>query len=180
MEGKKSTVKIAGFGGQGVVLASVILGRSAILDGKYVTQTASYGSESRGGECKAEIVISDNPIDYPLVDNVQTLVIMSQPALSKYVNDLVDGGNLIIDPDMIRTLPQQLNITIVQVPAAKTADKLGRRIFENIVMLGALQAKTKIVSEGSLLTAIRENVPSSTIDSNLAAAHEGMKIVNRD
>jgi 2-oxoglutarate ferredoxin oxidoreductase subunit gamma len=180
IEGKKVTIKIAGFGGQGVVLASVILGRSAILDGRYAAQTASYGSESRGGECKAEVVIADDPIDYPLVDDVQTLVIMSQPALSKYMNDLVNGGTLIVDPDMIRELPQRGDITIIRVPAAKTADKLGRRIFENIVMLGALQAKTKVVSEDSLLASIRENVPESTIDSNVAAAHEGMKIVHHD
>lgn len=176
--GSKATIKIAGFGGQGVVLASVILGRSAILEGKYVTQTASYGSESRGGECKAEVVISDEPIDYPLVDKVQTLIVMSQPALSKYVDDLVTSGTMIVDPDMIKELPKRDDIAITQVPASKTADKLGRRIFENVVMLGALQAKTKVVSEESLLTAIRENVPASTIDSNLKAAREGMKIVS--
>ena len=175
--GIKETIKIAGFGGQGVVLASVILGRSAIFEGKYATQTASFGSESRGGECKAEVVISNNPIDYPLVDKVQTLVVMSQPALSKYVDDLVKGGTMIVDPDMLKKSPERDDITIIKVPAAKTADALGRRIFENIVMLGALQAKTGIVSEESLLTAIRENVPAKTIDSNLAAAREGMKIV---
>lgn len=179
-EGNKATIKIAGFGGQGVVLASVILGRSAILDGKYATQTASYGSESRGGECKAEIVVSDTPIDYPLVDKVQTLVVMSQPALSKYIDDLVSGGTLIVDPDMLRKPTERSDITIIQIPAARTADKLGRRIFENVVMLGALQAKTNTVSEESLLSAIRENVPPGTIDANLAAAHEGMKLVHHD
>jgi 2-oxoglutarate ferredoxin oxidoreductase subunit gamma len=170
----KSTVKIAGFGGQGIVLASVILGRAGILDGKHATQTASYGSESRGGECKAEVVISDQPIGYPLVDKVQALVVMSQPALSKYISDLVPGGIMIIDPDMIRELPQREDLNIVQVPAAKTADALGRRIFENMVMLGALQARTKVVSEGSLLVSIREHVPPKTIELNLQAAHEGM------
>jgi 2-oxoglutarate ferredoxin oxidoreductase subunit gamma len=175
----KATIKIAGFGGQGVVLASVILGRSAILEGKYATQAASYGSESRGGECRAEVVISKTPIDYPLVDKVQTLVVMSQPALLKYVDDVVEGGAMIVDPDMMKKLPERTDITILQIPAARTADKLGRRIFENIVMLGALQARTKVVSEEALLTAIRENVPAKTIDSNLAAAREGMKIVSQ-
>lgn len=174
----KATVKIAGFGGQGVVLASVILGRAAILDGKYATQTASYGSESRGGECKAEVVISDRPIDYPLVDKVQTLVVMSQPALSKYVDDLVTGGTMLVDPEMLKGPPQRKDIMIVDVPAARTADMLGRRIFENIVMLGALQARTEVISEKSLLAAIQEHVPRSTIESNLAAAREGMKIAS--
>ena len=178
VEDNKATVKIAGFGGQGVVLASVILGRAAILDGKYATQTASYGSESRGGECKAEVVISVGPIDYPLVDKVQTLVVMSQPALSKYVDDLVTGGTMLVDPDMLKKRPERNDIAVIEIPAAKTADKLGRRIFENIVMLGALQAKTDLISEKSLLAAIREHVPPSTIESNLAAAREGMRIVS--
>ena len=174
-EGNKATIKIAGFGGQRVVLASVILGRSAILDGKYATQTASYESESRSGECKAEIMVSDTPIDYPLVDKVQTLVVMSQPALWKYIDDLVSGGTLIVDPDMLRKPTERGDITIMQIPAARTPDELGRRIFENIVMLGAPQ-----VSEESLLNAVRENIPPGTIDSNLAAAHEGMKLVHHD
>jgi 2-oxoglutarate ferredoxin oxidoreductase subunit gamma len=178
VEDNKATVKIAGFGGQGVVLASAILGRAAILDGKYATQTASYGSESRGGECKAEVIISVRPIDYPLVDKVQTLVVMSQPALSKYVDDLVTGGTMLFDPDMLKERPQRKDITVIEVPAAGTADMLGRRIFENMVMLGALQAKTEVISEKSLLAAIREHVPTGTIESNLAAAHQGMKIVS--
>jgi 2-oxoglutarate ferredoxin oxidoreductase subunit gamma len=175
---RKTTVKIAGFGGQGVVLASIILGRAAILDGKYSTQVASYGSESRGGECKAEVVISDNPIDYPLVDRVETLVVMSQPALTKYMSDLLSGGTCLVDPDMIKELPERDDITIVKIPAAKTAGNLGRRIFENIVMLGALQATTGAISKESLFAAIKEYVPPKTLDFNLKAAHEGIKLAS--
>lgn len=174
--GRKATVKIAGFGGQGVVLASIILGRAAILDGKYSTQVASYGSESRGGACKAEVVISDNPIDYPLVDKVETLVVMSQPALAKYFGDLLPGGTLLVDPDMIKKAPERDDITLVKIPAAKTADNLGRRIFENIVMLGALQARTRVVSKESLFAAIKEYVPPKTVDFNLKAAHDGIQL----
>lgn len=174
----RSTVKIAGFGGQGVVLASIILGRAAILDGKYATQVASYGSESRGGECKAEVVISDAPINYPLVDKVQTLVVMSQPALAKYQQDLLPGGILLFDPDMIPGVPERKDVTIMRVHAAKTADGLGRRIFENMVMLGALQAATKLISEESLVAAVKENVPSKTVDHNFKAVQEGMKVAS--
>jgi 2-oxoglutarate ferredoxin oxidoreductase subunit gamma len=174
----KASVKIAGFGGQGVVLASVILGRAAILDGNHSTQTASYGSESRGGECRAEVVVSSAPIDYPLVDKVQTLVTMSQPSLSKYSEDLLPDGLLIVDPDMVSKMPERNDIHITKIPAAKTADSLGRRIFENIVMLGALQSKTKVISEEALFAAIRENVPPKTIEANLKAAREGMDLAS--
>lgn len=160
------------------MLASIILGRAAILDGKYSTQVASYGSESRGGECKAEVVISDKPIDYPLVDQVETLVVMSQPAMTKYASDLLPGGTLLMDPDMIKKPPERKDITLVKIPAAKTADNLGRRIFENIVMLGALQARTKAVSKKSLYAAIKEYVPPKTVDSNLRAAHQGIQLAS--
>ncbi len=172
----KTTVKIAGFGGQGVVLASIILGRAAILDGKYSTQTASYGSESRGGECKSEVVISKTQIDYPLVDKVETLVVMSQPALVKYIDDLVPEGSLLIDPDLVRA-PNRSDITSIQVPATRTAEKLGRRIVANMVMLGALQAKTEVVSERALHEAIKEYVPPKTIELNTTAANEGKKLI---
>ena len=174
----KASVKIAGFGGQGVVLASVILGRAAILDGKYATQTASFGSESRGGECRAEVIISNNPIAYPLVDKVQTLVVMSQPALAKYLGDLLPGGTLLVDPDMVEKPAERKDINLINVPAAKTADGLGRRIFENIVMLGAFQGKTGVISEQSLLKAIEEYVPHGTVEANLNAARKGISLVS--
>ncbi|MFH0848437.1 MAG: 2-oxoacid:acceptor oxidoreductase family protein [archaeon] len=173
----KATIKIVGFGGQGVVLASIILGRAAILDGKYSTQTASFGSESRGGECRSEVVISANPIDYPLVDKVETLVAMSQPALAKYIDDLLPGGTLLVDPDMISRLPSRNDITIVKVSATQTAEKLGRRVVANAVMLGALQARTKAVSEKALHEAMKEYVPQRTVELNTKAAQEGRRII---
>jgi len=173
----KATVKIAGFGGQGVVLASIILGRAAILDGNHSAQTASYGSESRGGECRSEVVISSNQIDYPLVDKVETLVIMSQPALSKYIDDLTPGGTLLVDPDTVRNLPDRKDISIIPVPATRTAEKLGRRIVANIIMLGALQARTGVVSERGLNRAIEEYVPPRTVELNINAAREGKRLV---
>jgi 2-oxoglutarate ferredoxin oxidoreductase subunit gamma len=179
MPGSKATVKIAGFGGQGVVLASIILGRAAILDGKHSAQTASYGSESRGGECRSEVVISSNEIDYPLVDKVETLVIMSQPALSKYIGDLLPGGTLLYDPDTVKSPPDRKDIHIIPVPATRTAEKLGRRIVANMVMLGALQAKTGVVSERALHRAIEEYVPAKTLELNIEAAREGNRLVTK-
>jgi len=177
--GNKHTVKIAGFGGQGVVLVSIILGRAAILDGKYSTQTASYGSEARGGECKSEVVISENTIDYPLVDKVQTLVAMSQPALMKYIDDLESTGTLFVDPDMVPRIPNLGGIRLIKIPATKTAENLGRKIVANMVMLGALQSSTIIVSEKGLHEAIREYVPQKMVDLNIRAAEEGKKLASK-
>jgi len=177
MSKSKATVKIAGFGGQGVVLASIILGRAAILDGNHSAQTASYGSESRGAECRSEVVISSNQIDYPLVDKVETLIIMSQPALSKYIDDVTPGGTLLIDPDTVRSIPDRQDVSVIPIPATRTAERLGRRIVANMVMLGALQARTGVVSERALHKAIEEYVPLRTIELNINAALEGKKLL---
>ena len=118
-----------------------------------------------------------NQIDYPLVDKVQTLVVTSQPALFRYVNDLLPGGRLLVDPHMIRKIPECNNMTILRIPATTTPDALGRRIVANMVMLGALQAITRVVSEESLLASIRENVPSDTVELNIKAVREGIRML---
>jgi 2-oxoglutarate ferredoxin oxidoreductase subunit gamma len=174
------TVRFGGFGGQGIVLSSVILGLAAVYDGKNVCQTASYGAEARGGKCKSEVIISDEEIIYPVIDRPKILVIMSQQALDSYLDDLESGGLLIIDPDMTKNFERRKDIKIVKIPATRIADKLGNRIVANIIMLGALQAMTSIVSIGSLRRSIIESVPQRFIEINLKALEEGMKLISSD
>ena len=109
---------------------------------------------------------------------METLVVMSQPALTKYIADLLSGGTLLVDPDLIKKPPARDDITLIKIPAAKTADNIGRRIFENMVMLGALQARTGMISKESLFAAIKENVPPRTVESNLKAAQEGIRLAS--
>ena len=98
----RTEVRIAGFGGQGVIMAGVIIGKAASLfDNKNAVQTQSYGPEARGGASRTEVVIDDDEIDYPKVTSPDILVAMSHEALIKYMGDLKDEGVLIIDPDMI-------------------------------------------------------------------------------
>ena len=96
----RTEIRICGFGGQGVILAGIILGKSASLfDNKEAVQTQSYGPEARGGASKCEVVISDDTVDYPKVESPDILVAMSNEALIKYIVDLKDNGTLIVDPD---------------------------------------------------------------------------------
>ena len=95
----RTEIRICGFGGQGIILAGIILGKSASLfDGKEAVQTQSYGPEARGGASKCEVVISDTKVDYPKVQSPDILVAMSNEALIKYIVDLKDNGTLIVDP----------------------------------------------------------------------------------
>lgn len=166
------TIRFGGFGGQGIVLSSVVFGLAAVHDGKFVCQRASYGAEARGGKCKSEVIISDEEISYPLIDELQILVIMSQQAIESYLSELKSSGLLIIDPDMVDEVKRR-DVRVLKIPAAKTADGLGNRIVANMIMLGALQAETGIVTKESLHKAMRESVADRFIEINTKALEAG-------
>lgn len=179
----RKEIRIAGFGGQGIILAGIVIGKAASLyDQIYAVQTQSYGPEARGGASRAEVVISTEEIDYPKVQKPDILVAMSHPALMAYLDDLKDGGILIADPDMIieeEIIPfiQKHDINYFKAPVTRTAeDKIGLKIVANIVMIGAIARATNIISEEAARNAIKDSVPPGTEDKNLAAFEAGMAI----
>ena len=137
---KKTTIHFTGFGGQGIVLSSVIFGDAAVLkQGFNAVQTSSYGSEARGGHCQAELILSKEEILSPTAENVDILICMSQMALGSYLGRLGSGKILITDPDLVER-PARTDIIIYEVPATAIAVDLGLRIAANMVILGFLQA----------------------------------------
>ncbi|KZX14960.1 NADH-dependent phenylglyoxylate dehydrogenase subunit gamma [Methanobrevibacter cuticularis] len=176
----RKEVRIAGFGGQGVILAGIIIGKAASLfDEKNAVQTQSYGPEARGGASRTEIVISDEEIHYPKVQNPDILVAMSHEALIKYMGDLKDKGILIIDPDMIdeseiTEFVEKHKIKLFRAKATQTAQKdIGLKIVANIVMIGAITNITGIVSYDAAKQAILDTVPKGTEDKNINAFELG-------
>lgn len=174
----RQEIRIAGFGGQGIVLAGVVLGSAAsVFGGKHSSQTQSYGPEARGGACQSEVVISNAPVDYPMAIELETLVAMSQEAMDRYVGDLKPGGTLIVDQDLVQSLPEEGDYQIHRIPATAVADReLGRRIVANMVMLGAAVAITKAVSPEELEQAVRMMVPPGTEELNLKAIRQGYQL----
>lgn len=174
---KRTEVRIAGFGGQGVVLAGVLLGTAAaVTDGRRAIQTQSYGAAARGGGARSEVVVSDEPIIYPRVTHPDIMVAMSDEAMKKYGPDMRPGGLLIIDSDLVKDVNRE-DVRLVGLPASNLAtQELGRTIVANIVMLGVLVAKTGIVSIAGMEAAIRDNVPPKTIDLNLKAFRKGLEL----
>jgi 2-oxoglutarate ferredoxin oxidoreductase subunit gamma len=174
---KRTEIRIAGFGGQGVVLAGVLLGTAAaVADGRRAVQTQSYGAAARGGGARSEVVVSDDPIIYPRVTHPDIMVAMSEEAMKKYGPDMRPGGFLIIDSDLVKDVNRE-DVRLVGVPASNLAtQELGRTIVANIVMLGVLVAKTGVVSAAGMETAIRDNVPPKTIDLNLKAFRKGLEL----
>lgn len=173
----RTEIRFGGLGGQGVIKSAVIIGEAAsIHNGKEAVQTASYGPESRGSACKAEVIISDTPIDYPLVLTPQIMVALSNDAFHKYKDDLSKGGIAIIDSDLVKAGKIKADVQVYQVPAATTAHQvLKNPLVTNVVMLGAFTAITGTVTPEAMRKAISNAFPKYK-ELNLRAFNEGMKL----
>lgn len=156
----RKEIRLSGFGGQGVITAGVILAKAAALEGFEVLQTQSYGSEARGGACKADVTISDSAINDLSVEAADILVCMSGVALAKYLKSLKPEGTLMVDSDLVKTdddgLEKGFNCKIVKVPATAMGGKSA-----NIAMVAALAAIEKLAGMKSLETAISETLPNN-------------------
>ena len=177
---KRTEIRIAGLGGQGVVLAGVLLGTAAaVYDKKHVVQTQSYGAEARGGAARSEVIISDSPIIYPKALKTDILVAISQTALDKYLSDLKNKGKLFIDEELVTNLPEN-NFNIYKARFAEAATQnLGRSIVANMIMLGFLTSLTEITSAEAITEAIRTGVPKGTEELNLKALELGREMAVR-
>ncbi|MCD6523822.1 MAG: 2-oxoacid:ferredoxin oxidoreductase subunit gamma [Thermococcus sp.] len=176
----RKEVLFSGFGGQGVILASVILGRAAaVYENLYAVQTQSYGPESRGGASKAEVVISDEPIDYPKTLQPDYAVFFSQEAYNKYLRTVKEGATVIIEKDLIphRDLDFEKKLNVVALPLTEIAEETtGLSLTMNILTLGLLVGITGIVSREAIEQAVRDSVPKGTEEINLKALHRGFEL----
>jgi len=171
-------IRFGGFGGQGIVLSGVILGRAfSVYGGKYCAQTQSYGPEARGGACKSEVVVSNQKVDYPMATRLDILVAMSQEAFVKYLPDLKKDGLLIVERDLVSGVPEDEGYRIIRVPATNIADKiLGRRVVANIVMLGALARALDDTDPEWIQKAVLDMVPRGTEELNKEAFERGYEV----
>jgi len=172
---KRHEIRFSGFGGQGIITAGYILGKAAALhDRHYVTLIKSYGPESRGGASSAQVIISDEEINYPRITKPELLVAMSQEAYAKYIEELASGGLLIIDEDLVELNHPREDIRVQAIPATRIAESdLGRRIVANIVMLGYAAANTDVVSLEGIREAVLSSIPKGTEELNMRALERG-------
>jgi len=167
-------ILITGFGGQGIILTGNILGKAATLyDDKNATLTQSYGPEARGGSCSAQVMISDEEILFPYVEEPQILICMSQEGYSKNVDSLITGGLLIWDTDLVEVGEHDPSWTTYHIPATRFAEELGNTMMANIVMLGFFSELNDSVTADSLRQAVLTSVPPHTKDKNAAAFDRG-------
>jgi len=170
----RQEIRLAGSGGQGIIMAAIVLAEAAgVHEGKQVSQTQSYGPEARGGTCKAEVVISDATIDYPKVAKPDFLLAMNQASVNSYFGDLKPTGLLIVDSTLVSKVPTAKTVSI---PFTKIArEELGTDLVANMVALGALGWLSKRVSIESLEEALLSRVPPGTEELNLKALRAGVE-----
>ncbi|BBO87276.1 2-oxoacid:acceptor oxidoreductase family protein [Desulfosarcina ovata] len=164
-------IVITGFGGQGVVLAGRIVGKAAaIRDGLESTLVQSYGPESRGGACSAQVTIADRQINYPYIQHPDILVAMSQAGYEKYKALLIPEGILIVDQDLVTP---EAGAGGFSVPSTRFAEEMGLKMIANIIMVGFFTAITDAITLEAARQTVRESVPKGTEEKNLKAFEKG-------
>lgn len=169
-------IRIAGFGGQGVILATHILGRAAAVhENRYATMTQSYGPEARGGAASAALIVSDEPVLFPYVAHPDILVVMSQEAYTRFTPTVKEGGYLLVEEDLVRLDHTAQGLKIYGIPATRFAEELGKKMVLNVIMTGFLCAITGAVSAEAARKSVEESVPARFRELNLQAFDKGFE-----
>ncbi len=173
-------IRLSGSGGQGLILGGIILANAAVLEGNKVTQTQSYGPESRGGYSRADVIISNEDINFPEAIRQDILLSLTQEACDKYVLDLKPGGILIVDSSHVKHIAIQAPNTY-ELPFTDIAqNELGTELVTNILSLSFLVKISGIVDEKSLEKAIRSTVKPAFVDLNIKAMKLGFSFAAKE
>ncbi len=169
-------LRFSGSGGQGMILAGIIMAEAAsIFGGKEAAQSQSYGPESRGGASKSEVIISDEPVDYPKATSIDAMLAMTQESCSKYYKDVKKDGILLIDSTEVKDIPEG-PFKLYSYPIIDTArNELGKVITANIISLGMITELTGIVTHEAIEKAVLSRVPPAFLELNKKALQVGFE-----
>ncbi len=170
---------LAGFGGQGMMLLGKLLAQAAMTDGKYVTYFPSYGTEVRGGTAVYYLIISNEEIFSPLIEEADTLIVMNQPSYQKYKDMLKPDGLLVLNSSMIKSNNPPV-VKTYKIPATEIASKLGNVLVSNVVMLGAFLAIKKLFSANLILDqlqAMLKGKKENLLAINKQALESGIQVI---
>ena len=176
----RKEICLSGSGGQGLILAGIILAEAAgIYDGFDIAQTQSYGPEARGGASRSEVIISDEKIDFPKIIKSDILLALTQKACDKYAKNLKDDGLLLVDYTNVSSVTYVLG-NIYKYPISKDAiNVLGNQLVTNIISLGIIVQITDIVSKDAIKNALQNRIPKSIINLNKKALEHGFQIAEK-
>ena len=172
-----NNILLAGFGGQGILFMGKLLAYFGLIDNKEVSWLPSYGPEMRGGTCNCSVVVSDDPIGSPLVDEPNILIVMNTPSYDKFIDTVVAGGIAIIDSTLIEAKCDRTDINCFYVPATSLAVENNMKGMANIILLGKLLKESGIASMETVRKAMEKVIPpkkAHLIDVNIKAIELGM------
>ncbi len=174
-------VFIAGFGGQGVVLAGNVLAYAALTEGKNILGMVSYGAEMRGGASSSSVVISEDEIDCPIIEKSTITIVLSQEAYDKFKLKTAKGGILFVNISEIKLDSDADSSNIVKIPATEIATEIGNPKVANLIMVGAVVQKTKVVKKESIISALNKVFSGSRknlVYINELALRKGMSLIS--
>jgi 2-oxoglutarate ferredoxin oxidoreductase subunit gamma len=171
-------IKFSGSGGQGLILAGIILAEAALSEGSYAVQTQAYGPEARGGASSSEVIIGTSKIDFLHIEEADILLALTQEACKKYLPMASREGLIILDSLLVPDVPAT-DCSVLKLPIVETARvELGKEVVANIVALGAFNSATNLVSWSSLEKAVINRVPKALSELNIKALAAGRQLVN--
>ncbi|HOJ12094.1 MAG TPA: 2-oxoacid:acceptor oxidoreductase family protein [Clostridiales bacterium] len=150
---------IAGFGGQGILSAGRILAYAGMLENKNVSWLPSYGPEMRGGTANCNVIISEEAVGSPILNSATTLIVMNSPSLEKFEKAVIPGGLIIIDSSLVNKKASRTDVEIHEIPATMLASEMGNLTYANIILLGRLIERTRIVSKENFVQALKHILP---------------------
>ena len=171
-----SKILIAGFGGQGILFAGKVLAYKGLVEGKQLSWLPSYGPEMRGGTANCNVIISDEPVGSPIVDDPNVLIVMNLPSLDKYENAAVKGAKIFVDSTLISRKVVREDVDVYYIPATKMAQELGVPTLANMIILGKVIKEAGVVSFDGMEDALKKVVSARKahlIDVNLKAIKAG-------
>jgi 2-oxoglutarate ferredoxin oxidoreductase subunit gamma len=170
-------VIFAGFGGQGILSMGKFLAYAGLEENLNVSWFPSYGPEMRGGTSNCSVILSSEDIGSPVVTEATTIVVMNRPSLDKFENTVVPGGVLIIDSNLVDRESKRNDIDIIRIPAQADAIEVGDKRIANMVLLGALIEKTKVISMEAVLKSLKEHGKEQFFEINKKALEKGASYI---
>jgi 2-oxoglutarate ferredoxin oxidoreductase subunit gamma len=170
----------AGFGGQGVLSMGQIIAYAAMIENKEVSWMPSYGPEMRGGTANCITIVSSQRISSPIISKFDSAIILNQPSLEKFENNVKQGGLLMYEESTIINPPKRPDIEIISIPSNKEAQKLGKKQVANMIMVGAFLEKRPIVNIENIVEALKKVLPERhhhLIPLNKQALEIGKKLI---
>ncbi len=169
-------ILFAGFGGQGILFAGKFMAYKGLLEGRQLSWLPSYGPEMRGGTANCNVILSDDPVGSPIVNNPDVLVVMNLPSLDKYESTVVPGGKIFADSTLIERKVARNDVDVYYIPSTKLARDIGAPTLANMILVGKVIRETGVVSYENLEDALKKCVSAKhadLFDINLKAIRTG-------